>query len=286
MNATIRAAVAGIGLFSLANCAGMEYDTAENSPATGNTYQRDLHDEYVKLSKSEFDQGDYTDSDNYAQKAIALSEGDHVQPEMISARDLPADKVDDLTAARVRLMTAMSVGAAEDKPMDAAQAQANFDCWMEQQEENFQPEHIAACRDGYMTAMAKLEEQPQAAAVPAPSPAPAPTMAEPAGYTVHFDLDKAELTPDARTMLADVVQAAQKADYEAIDISGYTDLTGTEAYNQVLSEQRANAVIDFLVDSGIEAGKIVGRGLGEADPVVAVPAPEMENRRVEIKLQP
>ena len=286
MVAIIRPVAVAAVMVLLAGCAGMEYETAEKSPATGSTYQRDLHDEYVKLSKSEFDQADYTDSDKYAEKALALSEGEHVQPEMISARDLPADKVDELTAARVRLMTAMAAGAAEVKPLDAAMAQANFDCWMEQQEENFQPEHIAACRDGFVMAMTKLEEQPQTAAVPAPAPAPAPMMAEPAGYTVHFKLDKAELTPDARTMLADVVLAAKKADYEAIDISGYTDLTGTEAYNQVLSEQRANAVINFLVDSGIEAGKIVGRGLGEADPVVAVQAPEMQNRRVEIKLQP
>src|SRR3546814_7676445 len=90
---------------------------------------------------------------------------------------------------------------------------------------------------------------------------------------IYFEFDKAELTPDARTMLADVVMAAKKSDYQSIDIGGYTDLMGTDAYNQVLSEQRANAVIEFLVDSGIEAGKIIGRGYGKADPVVPVPAP-------------
>src|SRR3546814_5565834 len=95
------------------------------------------------------------------------------------------------------------------------------------------------------------------------APAPAMDKAEPAGYTVHFEFDKSELTPDARTMLADVVMAAKKSDYQSIDIGGYTDLMGTDAYNQVLSEQRANAVIEFLVDSGIEAGKIIGRGYGK-----------------------
>src|SRR3546814_20773348 len=85
-------------------------------------------------------------------------------------------------------------------------------------------------------------------------------------------------------MLADVVMAAKKSDYQSIDIGGYTDLMGTDAYNQVLSEQRANAVIEFLVDSGIEAGKIIGRGYGKADPVVPVQAPEMQNRRVEIEI--
>jgi OmpA-OmpF porin, OOP family len=282
MNAIIRTAAAVAALLALAGCSGMEYEAAEMSPASGDTYQRDLHDDYVRLSKSEFDQGDYVDSDRYAERALTLSDGKHVQPEMISARDLPPDKVDELTEARLRLMTVMSAGAAEKKPLEAAMAQSNFDCWMEQQEENFQPDDIAACRDGFMMAMAELEEQPEVVEVPAAEP----MMATPEAYIVHFNFDEAALTPDARTVLADVVKSAKHSNYETIDISGYTDLVGTDAYNQVLSEQRANAVIDFLVDSGVEAGKIVGRGLGKADPVVAAQAPEMQNRRVEINLEP
>src|SRR3546814_235634 len=207
MNAIIRTAATVVALLALAGCAGMEYEEAERSSAPGNAYQRDLHDEYVRLSKSEFDQGDYTDSDKYAEKALALSSGEHVQPEMIAARDLPSDKVDELSEARVRLMTAMSAGAADEKPLDAAMAQANFDCWMEQQEENFQPDDIAACRDGFEVAMAELEEEPEVAVAP---PAPEPMMAAPAAYIVHFEFDEAALTPDARTTLADVAKRSEE----------------------------------------------------------------------------
>src|SRR3546814_12911437 len=105
---------------------------------------------------------------------------------MIATRDLPADKVDELSSARVRLMTAISAGAADEEPLDAAKAQAHFDCWMEQQEETFQPQHIAACRDGYMTAMASLEA-PQLTAM-APAPAPALEHAGPASPTVPPEL--------------------------------------------------------------------------------------------------
>jgi len=286
MNGPLRIALGAAVVALLGGCAGMEYEKAERSSASGSTYQRDLHDDYVELSKSEFDQGDYVDSDKYAERALALSSGENVQPEMIAARDLPDDKVNELSSARTRLMAAMASGAAEKMPMEAAEAQTKFDCWMEQQEENFQPTHIASCRDGFMMAMAKLEEKPKVAAAPAPAPAPVMAKAEPAAYTVHFDFDESGLTPDARTVLADVVKAANKSDYAVIDIGGYTDLAGAEAYNQVLSERRANAVIEFLVQSGLDAGKIVGRGLGEADPVVATQAPEMRNRRVEIKLEP
>ena len=235
------------------------------------------------LSKGEYDEGDYEDSDFFATRSLATSEGKSVQPTMISERRLPADKVDELTEARLRLMTALAAGAAEAKPLDSAEAQIGFDCWMQEQEENFQSEDINRCRDGFLSAMARLEEQPKVAAAPPPAPEPAP-MPAPGPFTVYFDFDASGLTPDARAVLADVVEAANKSEAGLINVSGFTDLTGSETYNQVLSEQRANAVISFLVDSGVDAGKIIGQGLGEANPVVATDAPELRNRRVEIKL--
>ncbi len=283
MNGTFRMALAAAGVALLAGCSGMELQKAETMSPQGTSHDRSLYDGYLALSEGEYKEADYEDSDAFAMKAMEAGSGKAVQPDMIAARDLPADKVQELTAARLRLMTAMSAGAAETKPLEAADAQIAFDCWIQEQEENFQPDDIAACKDDFMMAMTKLEEQPKVAAAPPP---PEPMMAEPQAFTVHFEFDDSGLTPDARSMLADVVAAAKKSDYQTIDISGYTDLVGAESYNQVLSEQRANAVINFLVDSGIEAGKIVGRGLGKADPVVDVQAPEMANRRVEIKLEP
>ncbi|MEO3430928.1 OmpA family protein [Pelagibius sp. CAU 1746] len=284
MNGAFRMALAAAGVALLAGCSGMELQKAESMSPQGSSHDRSLYDGYLALSEGEYKEGDYSDSDAFAMKAMDAGSGKAVQPDMIASRELPADKVQELTAARLRLMTAMSAGAAEAKPLEAADAQIAFDCWMQEQEENFQPADIAACRDDFMMAMTKLEERPKVAA--APPPPPAPMMAEPQAFTVHFDFDDSGLTPDARAMLADVVNAAKKDDYQTIDISGYTDLVGADAYNQVLSEQRANSVINFLVDSGIEAGKIVGRGLGKADPVVDVQKPEMANRRVEIRLEP
>ena len=284
MNGAFRVALASAGLIFLVGCAGTELQKAEKMSPQGSSYDRSLYDGYVALSEGEYNEGDYKDSDHFAMRAMEAGSGKNVQPEMISSRNLPEDKVNELTQARLRLMTAMSSGAADEKPMEAVDAQIAFDCWMQEQEENIQPNDIAACRDQFMASLAMLEEQPEVAVVP-PPPEPEP-MLEPQAYTVLFDFDGAELTPDARAMLADVVKAAKKDEYDVIDISGYTDLVGGESYNQVLSEQRANSVINFLVDSGIEAGKIVGRGLGKADPVVPVEAPEMRNRRVEIKLEP
>jgi OOP family OmpA-OmpF porin len=288
MNGPIRIALMAACVAFVAGCGGMELQKAEGVAPEGSAFDRNLYSGYVALAKAEFDEGDYLDSDVFALRAEEAAKSGRVQPEMISARDLPANKVGELTDARLRLMTALSAGAADSKPLTAAEAQVAFDCWMQEQEENFQPDDIAACRGRFMTAMAQLEEKPMVAAVPAPvAPAPAPVMmAKPQNFVVLFDFDKSNLTVEARTKLADVVAAVNKWNYGRIDIGGYTDLMGSDTYNQVLSEQRANAVINFLVDSGIEAGKIIGKGYGKADPVVNVQAPEMENRRVEIKLEP
>lgn len=285
----VRMILAAAGLALLSGCAGFGLQEAETVPQQGDSFDRALRDGYLELSRAEFEEADYWDSDRFAERSMAAAEGEDVQPEAISARDLPSDMVGTLTAARQRLATALSAGAAQTKPFDAAEAQVAFDCWMQEQEENFQLDDIAACRERFLTAMATLEEQPPAAApAPPPPPPPAPTAVEPAPgpFVVYFDFDRSNLTPDAQTALADVILAAQRSDSGTISITGYTDLAGAEAYNQVLSERRANSVIEFLVDGGVEAPRIVGRGLGESNPVIATEAPEQRNRRVEIEFQP
>lgn len=285
MNGLVKLALASAGMLVLTACVGMELQNAEKTTPPASAQGRGLYDGYLNLSKSEYNEGDYVDSDEFAKRAMAAASGQSVQPAMVTSRSLPQDKVGELTSARLRLMTALASDAAAAKPLDAAEAQVSFDCWMQEQEENRQPTDIAACRDGFAMAMAKLEQRPEVAAAPAPAPAPAP-MPAPGPFTVLFDFDDSGLTADAREMLADVVAAAKKSDARMINVSGYTDLTGSDAYNSVLSEQRANAVINFLVESGVAKEKIAGQGLGEANPVVNVQAPEIRNRRVEIKMQP
>src|SRR3546814_13045936 len=96
---------------------------------------------------------------------------------------------------------------------------------MEQQEENFQPDDIAACRNRFEAAMAILEEE-EAPAPPPPPPAP---MAEPilGPFTVYFDFDDAELTADARPALAAVIEAAESYAAPRGSNSGYTPRPGT-----------------------------------------------------------
>ena len=122
---------------------------------------------------------------------------------------------------------------------------------------------------------------PPPAASEAPPPAP-PTRT----YLVFFDWDRADLTDRARQIVAEAATASTRVPTTRIDVNGYTDLSGSAAYNQHLSVRRAESVEAELVRDGVPKTEIVIRGFGETNPLVPT-APgvrEPQNRRVEIVL--
>ncbi len=265
----------------LSGCAGMELEKAQNLTPEGSAFNMNLYQGYVDLAASEYAEADYADSDVFAGRAIGAGSGQLVRPEQIDRRALPDDKVGELMAARRRLALALSAGAAERKPAEAARAQVMFDCWMQEQEENFQPEDIARCRGALMAALDALEVQPVAKAEPAPAPAPMPI---PGPYVVFFDFDKAELTDQAKVILANVARDAGTAKITRIFTSGHTDRAGADTYNAALAKMRVETVAKYLIASGIDKGKILTVDYGEERPQVATPDGQVEpkNRRVEI----
>ena len=81
-----------------------------------------------------------------------------------------------------------------------------------------------------------------------------------------------------------MVNSVKKSDFMTINVNGFTDLVGRDDYNDSLSEARARAVVDFLIESGVQKDKIVGAAFGASRPVVPTQEPEERNRRVEINL--
>lgn len=155
----------------LAGCGAL---TAENNvaelqqaPRVGSPFTAALAEEYREFSLFESEQMyDWPDADHFARKGLAAASGTVVEPERVENWNLPAGKVDELSNARTRLVTVLDAGARDRAPELAARAQGSYDCWVEQQEENHQPDHIAACREKFEQAMAELEK-PQPAAAPA-----------------------------------------------------------------------------------------------------------------------
>ncbi len=122
---------------------------------------------------------------------------------------------------------------------------------------------------------------------PSPMPVAAPAPAPSRTYLVFFDWDRADLTARARSIISEAAQNSSHVSYTRIAVNGYTDLSGTAAYNQRLSVRRAEAVQGELVRDGVPKNAITIQGFGETHPLVptATGVREPQNRRVEIILQ-
>jgi len=127
---------------------------------------------------------------------------------------------------------------------------------------------------------------PPAAAAPAAAVPPAAPLAN-AVYFVFFDFDKYAITPAAQDILNTVVSDARRTNASRLNVVGHTDTSGSPAYNQALSERRAGAVREALVQRGVPSGQIATRGLGESQPLIATGdgVREPSNRRAEIRFQ-
>jgi OOP family OmpA-OmpF porin len=119
---------------------------------------------------------------------------------------------------------------------------------------------------------------------PEPAPVAAAVAPMPTNQAVQFDFDSSVLKTSAYPVL-DQQSAYLKSSGSTIELDGYASSEGTEAYNAKLSLERANAVKTYLVNSGVDAGKISVKGLGESNPVASNATEEgrVQNRRVEFK---
>lgn len=107
---------------------------------------------------------------------------------------------------------------------------------------------------------------------------------------VTFATGSASINPAFQDTLASVADTLIKYPNSLVDVYGFTDTTGAPATNQRLSEQRAQAVADYLIARGVARSRIETRGYGEDRAYLRVPTAdnvdEPRNRRVEIKIIP
>jgi OmpA-OmpF porin, OOP family len=144
------------------------------------------------------------------------------------------------------------------------------------------------------------QDQSESAPAPAPAPVaeapavePAPAPA-PVSKTFSlsseqlFDTDSSTLRPEGVTALKAVIDRhLANANVNSITVTGHTDSSGSDAYNQGLSERRANAVRDFLVQNGVDNSKIATVGRGESSPIATNDTAQgrQANRRVEMSAE-
>ncbi len=272
-----RSIAIGLGAALLAGCSGEAIERFESTQATGDPFTQRLAAEYRRTVAFEAgEMYDWTDAAYFARKGTQVAAGERLPPEAIEDWAIPDALVEEMSVAHGRLAKVLDDGAREVDPDAAAVAQAKFDCWIEQQEENHQPEHIAACRDDFLVALTAIEDKlAPAAAVDLPV------------HLVFFDHDSAEIPAGAGDALAALIDAAKSAAVPQITVVGHTDRSGGEDYNLGLSMRRAEAIRAVLESAGIDGARITLEAAGETAPSTATPdgVREPANRRAEILLR-
>lgn len=289
---TLMIAVSGAALFGATNAnAFVHYDVEaiQNESFSGTSFSQNLAREYKDFATFEaYQMYDWIDAEHFAEKAIVAHNGNAPMPEELANWSIKEKYLPEMREARSNLMAAMSNGARDVAPAEAARAQAKFDCWVEQQEENWQWDDIAACKGAFYAAMTAL----QGAMAPKPV-AKIETKTETVDMpvtqlgAVFFEFDKANLTQDAERKLNTMVNSLDNKDEIELHVVGHTDTSGPSDYNQELSRKRAQAVVDGLRERGMNVAELKQLDVeakGERDPAVATGdgVRLQANRRVEI----
>ena len=105
---------------------------------------------------------------------------------------------------------------------------------------------------------------------------------------VTFDVGSSAIRPGFYRTLDDVSRTLNRYPQSYLDVVGHTDSTGSEEYNQALSERRASAVGNHFRSRGVEPARIASYGMGETQPVAsnAESYGRAQNRRVELRITP
>ncbi len=272
--------------------ANLDFDRIAKMDQKGSAFQKALHKEYVRLARMEGDEFDWSDAGFFNDRAEGSAMGQKIGPQAIAARSLPGDKVKLMSATRAKLVKALAAGSAK-RPVLAAQAQAGFDCWMQEQEENFQSDDIIDCRRAFTIAYNGLTKKAKKKAAPKkatpkrrahrtrkPKPKPLPL------YKINFGFNSAKLDGKAMGVIAKAAATIKSAKVKMAVINGHADRSGAKGYNQKLSNARASAVTKALTKAGVSGSLIKQRGYGETWMLVQTTDGKREagNRRVDILL--
>ncbi len=254
--------VIGGTLMALAACTALP---PEKTPALGIPFNEEAKQGYVRLAGAQRDEFDALDFFHFHGKARSAMIGDIVPPDRVASREglAPEARAEALEHRR-RLVTLLEARGREAAPGDAAMAQVNFDCWLEQLEAGPDVAEATGCEEAFLVALDQVET----------------AMVPPAPFVVLFRDASAELDQEGLAVIRAAVRRAELAGPARIDVVGYADPAGAPANNMEISQARARAVADELVAAGIPARtlNVEGRGGVQFSPIRA------ENRRVEISL--
>jgi OmpA-OmpF porin, OOP family len=242
-----------------------EVPAVEVMAPQGPEFNQGLREGYLDLAESMG--ADVPDKWHFQFKAVDSAKGELVHPDAVESRWLAADRAEELAAARARLLAALDQTGRDKAPEPAAAAQVAFDCWLEQAV--WSADAGLTCKQQFEAAIAEVERA---------------LTTEGDVYLVFFAWDQADLTPVTMAVLDQVAADYARGAPTRVMVAGHADRSGSEEYNQALSEQRARNVARALALRGVPETALDVQWFGESQPRIPTQdgVREPQNRRVEI----
>ncbi len=256
---------------ALAGCTSAPLSQLQETTPKGSAVSQALAGAYTQFATVEVSEMiDLKDGDYFARKGLKAALGHEPVPEVVTNWNVEGNAAENLQEARNRLAAALANRPDGAAPDVAASAQVGFDCWIEQQEEGYQPGDIEICRQTFASSVSTLERRKDYP------------------HSVFFDLDADELTPGARKRIRVLAARVLRLGVPRITVVGHSDRTGSEGYNLALSLRRADVVERALVGAGVSQDRVGVTAAGENKVRIATAdgIAEPRNRRVELLFQP
>ena len=282
----------------LISACSASYEKIKNIESSNeNSLKNNLLKVYKQKAKYEAEEmHDWNSAKLYSEKALHALEGKEIKPQEITYWKLPASTGKELTKSYNDLMKIYNEIKVID-PYNLAVAISSLDCWAEQQEENWQTDHIQKCKNDFFKSMHKMYEKIVEKRKKKSEDKIEQTLNDDSESVsivtenknneilqiIYFDFDNSTLS---KVSLEEIKMFLRKYEKQINNyiVVGHSDRKGKDEYNLKLSLNRAEAVKKILVSEGILEEKIKVLGKGELFPAVptknevAHPA----NRRVEI----
>lgn len=282
-----KALFAAVAMSAVTACSSTwDVDAVKNMETKGSAFDKALKHEYTELAAAERDEHDWADTAMFLERAKAAADGASPAPEAVTARKIKEKYAEEVRVARERLVRTLDAGTRVTAPADSASAQAGYECWTQELEEDIQPDDIKSCRDKFDAAMNVIERAPASKAGKATAITSPSIVVGKNRYVIYFSFNSSQVMGDGRAVLKKIADEVIKNNITEINVAGFTDTSGKDVYNLGLSKSRANTVFNALKKSGLEKQTINTKAYGETNLAVqtADGVREPRNRRVEITI--
>jgi len=268
----LAAGALAMGLSACAITSQSDIDAAAALKAKGGKFERTLHKEYIKLAKAENKEGDHPDAIYFANKARKAASGKAPKPDTRKQREITKKNWKKAKGGLRRWHVMKERGGLKFAPKEMAKAQAGWDCYMQELEENLQPKDIKKCKKYMDKALSKAAKKYWASLKSKPKP-----------MVIYFGLGSSKINREGEMVLNRAAAIAGKK--KTVTLQAHTDTSGSKAANQALSLKRAKAAKKYLKDKGVK--KVYVTANGESQPAVKTGdgKKEPKNRRVEVKVK-